>query len=48
MNYQYNGHLSEEERIEVVATEIMKQYPEINDREAQKNCGARKGYFYTL
>ena len=36
MNYQYNGHLSEEERIEVVATEIVKQYPEINDREAKK------------
>ena len=36
MNYQYNGHLSEEERIELIATEIVKQYPEINDREAQK------------
>ena len=36
MNYQYNGHLSEEERIEVVATEIVKQYAEINAREAKK------------
>ena len=36
MKYQYNGHLLEEERIELVATEIMMKYPEINRRDAEK------------
>lgn len=36
MNYPYNGHLLEEERIEQVANEIILKYPEIKIREAKK------------
>ena len=36
MNYEYNGNLLEDERINVVANEIIRKYPQINFSKAKE------------
>ena len=36
MKYEYNGHLLEEERITLVANEIVNKYPQINIEQAKE------------